>query len=166
MNQLDLTQKPWWSYLDESQQDLLSQSVKLLQREEDGTLDSFHDYSFIVFPAAKAYEGFLKKLLFDLQIINEYQYKGRHFRIGKALNPSIEDHLKDGDWIYENLKSECSESTPQDLWEAWKTCRNAISHWFPGHQNMLSLPEARERVELIVSTIDKAFVECNIKSDK
>lgn len=157
-----LEQKVWWGYLDESQRELLAESVLLLQREESGG-DNFHDYAFIVFPAAKAYEGFLKKLFLALGLINQDQYEGRHFRIGKALNPSIEDRFKDGEWVYENLKSECSQTLPDILWETWKESRNLVFHWFPNHKNAITLPEARARVEMIISAIERAFKECRIK---
>lgn len=164
METFDIQQKSWWNYLTENQQDLLLQSIQLLNREEKQTSQLFHDYSFLVFPAAKAYEGFLKKLFLDLGVIVLDQYEGSHFRIGKALNPSLEQHLKNNDWIYENLKNECNEELPQDLWDTWKKSRNLIFHWFPGHKNMISLSEAKERIKMIVDTIDKAFKECRVKS--
>ena len=51
----------WWDYLEEDLQELLRESTLLLDKVEKWE-KTFHDYSFIVFPAAKAYEGFLKKL--------------------------------------------------------------------------------------------------------
>ena len=162
MNQVELNKKAWWDYLEESHKSLLLQSLKLLDREKESH-QKFDDYSFVIFPAAKAYEGFLKKLFLDLGIINERQYKGKHFRIGKTLNPTFEEHLKNEDWIYQNLISECNPSLPQILWDTWKTSRNTIFHWFPEMKDSISLIEAEERIQLIITAIDKSFVECNIK---
>lgn len=160
---LNLKKEKWWGYLDESCQELLLESILLLEREESDS-KGFHDYAFVVFPAAKAYEGFLKKLFLDLDLINQEQYSGRHFRIGKALNPSIEDRFKDGEWVYENLKSQCSPSLSDVLWSTWKESRNLIFHWFPKHKNSITLDEARDRVEMIVEAIRKAFKECHVSN--
>lgn len=68
--QLRLEEKVWWEYLEEDLRELLLQSSLLIETAEkwekelpDGK-EQFHDYSFVVFPAAKAYEGFLKKAIF------------------------------------------------------------------------------------------------------
>jgi hypothetical protein len=61
--------------------DLMRESFHLLDREKENSSNS-HDYAFVVFPAAKAYEGFLKKVLFDLKLITKQQYLGDRFRIG------------------------------------------------------------------------------------
>lgn len=167
---MDLTEiknKPWWNYLPENQKDLLEESVLLLKREEK-TGDNFHDYAFVVFPAAKAYEGFLKKLFLDLSLIGEEDYTGRHFRIGKSLNPDLPKRLRGRDWVYEGLARFCqSEDLPRLLWDTWKNSRNLIFHWFPGHKNFISFSEAKERVELIIAAIDKSFMECKLdRSDR
>ena len=62
-----LEKKIWWSYLEEDLQELLKESflimniLKGMGADLPGAEQKFHDYSFVVFPAAKAYEGFLKK---------------------------------------------------------------------------------------------------------
>ncbi len=78
----------WWDYLEEDLQELLRESTLLLERAGKWE-QQFHDYSFVVFPAAKAYEGFLKKLFLDMGFIDKKEYLGRRFRVGKALNPSL-----------------------------------------------------------------------------
>lgn len=164
MDQLSIKSEKWWGYLDESCQELLVESFVLMAREETAD-QKFHDYAFVVFPAAKAYEGFLKKLFLDMGLIRQDQYEGKHFRIGKALNPSIEDRFRqDDDWVYDRLKAQCNPKLPDTLWETWKESRNLIFHWFPQHKNFITLDEAKERLTMIIEAIDFAFEDCKIGS--
>ena len=100
MMDLKLENKIWWSYILEDLQELLVASEFLANTVKSwgGDLPAgsrvFHDYSFVVFPTAKAYEGFLKKMFFDLGFITEEDYRGKRFRIGKALNPFLEKNLR------------------------------------------------------------------------
>jgi hypothetical protein len=164
MSDFNLEAKLWWSYLTEDQRDLLSETEILLKREQNIGEGVFHDYAFVVFPAAKAYEGFLKKLFFDLNLIDTRQYYGNHFRIGRALNPSLPVRFRGKNWVYGRLSEQCEgEDLPAHLWEAWRQSRNLLFHWFPKHENFINLPEARKRVELIVTAIDRSFSECKVK---
>lgn len=151
----EIQKEDWWSYLDESQGELLRESFLLLKREEEaGT--SWHDYAFVVFPAAKAYEGFLKKLFLDLGFMSQQQYEGDRFRIGRALNPSIESAFR---WesIYDRLtKRQGGDELPEQLWQTWKNSRNLLFHWFPWHKNTITLVEARERIEMVVGAMRTA----------
>lgn len=156
----DFESEGWWSYLDESQRELLKESFLLLEREE-GSKDQWHDYAFVVFPAAKAYEGFLKKLFLDLKFLSKESYEGDRFRIGRALNPNLERELR-GESIYDKLKESCNEELPEQLWQTWKKSRNLLFHWFPWHKNAISLPEARERVEMVVAAIRTAVAGCRL----
>lgn len=160
MDILKLKSKPWWSYLTENQRDLLEQTSLLLEREE-AEAEVFHDYAFIVFPAAKAYEGFLKKLFFDLKLITREDYEGKEFRIGKSLNPSLPKKYRDKDWVWIELCKRCGgEQLPRFLWKVWKESRNFIFHWWPKHENFITLQEARKRVNMVVEAIEKAFEGC------
>lgn len=154
--------KPWYEYLEEDLRELLEESFLLIDKFE-GNNQSFHDYSFIVFPAAKAYEGFLKKLLLDLKFIREEDYYGKHFRIGKALNPQLEPFLRK-ESVYDKLVEFLgSKEVPDMLWETWKNCRNLVFHWFPEEKRVVNYEGARDRVEQVVTAIDTAFKECRIK---
>ena len=164
-----LEQKVWWPYLGEDLQKLLLTSKFLMSTVESwgadlpGGRQEFDDFLFVVFPAAKAYEGFLKKMFLDLGFITEEDYYGKHFRIGKALNPSLPKELrKEG--VYDKVVKYCQgESLATKLWETWKLSRNLIFHWFPNEKNAITLPEAGERLEMIISAIDQSFIECKIK---
>ena len=128
-----------------------------------GGKKEFNDYSFVVFPAAKAYEGFLKKLFLELKFITEEDYYGKHFRIGKALNPSLPKELR-SEGVYDKIAQYCQGPDLADkLWEAWRQSRNLTFHWFPNEKNAITLAEAGERIEMIISVIDEAFAGCNIK---
>lgn len=159
----------WWSYLGIDLQKLISTShflfsvVKSLGADLPGGQKEFHDYSFVVFPAAKAYEGFLKKLFLEMKFITEEDYYGKRFRIGKALNPSLsKDLMREG--VYDKIVKYCNGQELADtLWETWKESRNLIFHWFPNEKNTITLTEAGERIDMIVNAIDQSFKECNIK---
>lgn len=165
-----LDKKPWWGYLEEDLQELLKESFLLIEIMKGMGADLpagrqvFHDYSFVVFPAAKAYEGFLKKLFWDLKFIAPDDYYGKHFRIGKALNPSLPKELRDERWVYGKIVKFCGGKGLGDkLWETWKLSRNLIFHWFPNEKNAITLSEAGDRINLVTTAIDQAFKECRIK---
>ena len=134
--EINLKTKPWYDYLEEDLRELLAESFQLIKAVNLWS-DHFHDYSFIVFPAAKAYEGFLKKLFLDLGFISEEDYYGRHFRIGKALNPQLEKRFRN-ESIYDQVEKYCGgRKVADNLWETWKTCRNLVFHWFPDEKLLL-----------------------------
>lgn len=162
----ELERKAWWSYLEEDLQELLREAVLLVDKVGKWE-QKFHDYAFIVFPAAKAYEGFLKKLFLDMGFITEEQFYGKRFRVGKALNPALEKHLRKKYSVYDKLVGFCAgdERLADVLWNTWKQCRNLLFHWFPKERNAISFEEAKEKVSIVLDAIDKAFKECKIKRD-
>src|SRR3972149_6448102 len=159
---LQLENRVWWGYLEEDLQELLSEA-ELLDSKVDKWGVPFHDYAFIVFPAAKAYEGFLKKLFLDLGFITEDDFYGKRFRIGKALNPSLEANLRQ-ESVYDKLVHFCGGPSLADkLWETWKLSRNLVFHWFPKEKNAITLPEAKDRLGMIIDSLDASFKECKIE---
>lgn len=157
-----LTQKLWWTYLADDLQELLRTSLLLTEESEDWT-QKFHDYSFVVFPASKAYEGFLKKLFLDLGFIKESDYLGRRFRIGKALNPSLRGFHRRRDGVYDKIVKFCGgKELASKLWDTWRTCRNRLFHWFPEEQGAITHAEAVQKVQKVLDTIDAAFAECKV----
>jgi len=161
----DFEQTNWWAYLDEPMRDLMQQSISLLKVFNTQTLMFNHDYSFIVFGAAKAYEGFLKKLLLDLGLIRGYQYRGEHFRIGRAMSPSLPTRYRHG-WVYGKLSGKCGgDEIPRKLWETWKRARNRLFHYFPDHKSLISLGEAGELVTEISTRMDEALQGCQVSGN-
>jgi hypothetical protein len=158
--------KPWWGYLAEDLRDSLELSFKLADMSATWG-KKFHDYSFVVFPAAKAYEGFLKNLFLDMGFISKDDYYGKHFRIGKSLNPDLEEKYKNDDWVYARLADYCKgEALPDKLWKTWKQSRNLIFHWFPEEKNTLDHAEAVEKLLMVVSAIDEVFTVCRVDLNK
>lgn len=163
MEVFNLENKVWWSYLEEDLQELLRTSV-LLTKKVPKWENKFHDYSFVVFSASKAYEGFLKKLFLDMGFISKEDFDGKRFRIGKALNPSLDRRRYKGESVYDKIVDHCGgRRLAEILWNVWKNCRNLLFHWFPNEKNAISFRESVEKVDQIVRGIDAAFKECKLK---
>jgi|SRR3990172_2714592 len=156
----------WWHYVDESLRELMGQSRELITHERAAITGSdgvYSDYSFVVFPAAKAYEGFLKKVFLDMGLIGQPQYYGEHFRIGRALSPTLPKRYRAG-WVYGKLVRSCrGDVLPQRMWELWKRARNKTFHYFPGKQQRLTLDEAERLVEEIALTMEESLQGCGLK---
>ncbi len=163
----NLKDKVWWNYLEQDVRELMNESVLLLnifqEREQDNqTKDLFHDYSFVVFPAAKGYEGFLKKLFFDLKFISREDYYGTRFRIGKALNPSLDERYQE-ESVYNKLVDFTLDNKLADLlWITWKDSRNMLFHWFPDEKRAITLEEAKIKLDEIIIAVDEAVKGCKI----
>ncbi|SRR5258706_8694066 len=160
--EVNLKNKPWYDYLEADLRELLAESFQLINAVESWP-DHFHDYSFIVFPAAKAYEGFLKKIFFDLKFITENDYFGTHYRIGKSLNPQLEARFRDEsvyDKVVERLGGE--KDLADNLWNTWKNCRNLVFHWFPDEKRAINYTEAKDRVAQVINAIDESYAKLKI----
>ena len=162
----DITKTNLWGYLEGGLKDLLLQSRDLAAAEkirmETGGA-KYHDYAFVVFPAAKAYEGFLKKLFLDMKLINKGQYFSDHFRIGRAMSPSLPKRYRIG-WVYGRLINSCQgETLPLRIWEVWKRARNRTFHYFPQHVQCVSFEEAASFVEEIMAVMEEALAGCGVK---
>jgi hypothetical protein len=119
------------------------------------------DYSFIIFPIAKAYEDFLKQYLFDLGLISQKTYEGKRFRLGRALNPDIRDNQRDEFWLFDDVSSMCGEELSRSLWETWLECRNRVFHYFPAKNVKLSLTAVTTHLQLLDETISNAH-QCKV----
>ncbi len=162
MSDFNLEKRNWWTYLDADLKELLRESTLLISKVSSWE-EKFHDYSFIVFPAAKAYEGFLKTLFLDMGFITNEDFVGKRFRIGKALNPSMERRSRARYSVYDKIRDYCgNDELPQMMWETWKTCRNVLFHWFPNERNSIDFAEAREALMTILITMDKSYLSCEI----
>ena len=151
----------WYHYLEHSMRDLVDQSVILLERERGFKKIVFHDYSYVVFPAAKAYEGFIKQFLLDSGLLIASQYESRHFRIGKSLNPDLPERYRDEEWIYGRLEEKCDDrGIPRlggKMWETWRVGRNLLFHYFPYHENFINLDKAEALLERIFEMMETAY---------
>jgi len=116
----------------------------------------FADYSFIVFPMSKAYEGFLKQYLLQMHLLTEKEYQDRRFRIGRALNPDLRNHQRDEQWLYDDVVRLCSPELGRQLWDTWLQCRNRVFHYFPSSTQRLTLQRAGEYLVLIIEAMNEA----------
>lgn len=156
-----------WQYLDQDHRALIQDGEHLLDlvREED---KSTSDFSYLVFPVSKAYEGFLKKLFMDTGVIDEKDYYGDEVRIGRILSPNFR---KANPQLFNKIclrDSAAENSQGQDLadrlWEAWHVGRNRVFHYFPHNFRRLNYNEALEIMHLVISQMEEAVSVCNLNS--
>jgi hypothetical protein len=132
------------------QQDSLINDVLVVLKCLEG--NHINDYSFIVAPVSKAYEGYLKDFFLKTNIIDKYSYESDRFRVGKTLNPSLRYKRFS---IYQKLADlgQEGEELAEKLWTAWKYGRNEIFHYFPNNLKNLTRPEAEERIAMLLDAI-------------
>ena len=149
-------------YLSENQDRLVSDVEIILNRLKNE--DNISDFSFLVAPIAKAYEGFLKDFFLKLGIISDNEYESDRFRVGKTLNPSLRYKRFS---VFQKLADyhQQGEELAETLWDAWKFGRNEIFHYFPSSFKSLSQNEAEDRISLVLRAIIKAgtFIDQNQK---
>ncbi|MBD3250467.1 MAG: hypothetical protein GF381_02785 [Candidatus Pacebacteria bacterium] len=143
----------WYQFLTPWQRQLAQVTQRLLEEHKNTDLP---DYSFIVFSISKMYEGFLKKLFYDLGLITVETYEGRRFRIGRALNPDVAQHQRDQYWLYDDVARLCNPKIARQLWQAWLKCRNRVFHFFPKDKGLLTYQEAVEKVRQVVEAMGAA----------
>lgn len=159
----DIEETSWFLFLDEKQKNLVKLSLALWEREKKLNSDLF-DYSFILFPMSKAYEGFLKKYLYESGLLSEHMYKSRRFRIGRALNPDVRSEHRDGHWLYDDVARVCGKIVARNIWNVWLKSRNQVFHYFPDNANMLSIDDVGEHLSGVMEAMDQA-VSCYTSRD-
>lgn len=160
-----ILQSEWIAQLSEEQNRLVEVAVTLYERESSLNEKKFADYSFIVFPMSKAYEGFLKQKFYEFRLIDKKSYEGRRFRIGKALNPDVSVRSQDEHWIFDDLSQMCGEQVARELWDTWLVCRNQVFHYFPNENNSLTL-ETSGSYLLKTASAMKSLIECQKELEK
>ena len=152
-----------WSYLSEDQKGLILDGEQLID-ELDHLHGNIHDYSFVVFPFAKAYEGFLKQLFLDLRYIREDEYYGDEIRLGRLLNPN---YMKKQKNLYYKLAGDSKNSSTADrLWNIWRRGRNQVFHYFPHNFRKLSKNEALELCTEFVHAMAEVLHNSGLKLSK
>ena len=150
-----------WGYLSENQRELILDGEHLLTDAKlTQNVTEVSDYSYIVFPFAKAYEGFLKKLFLDLKLIKEDDYYGDDIRIGRILNPNY----KSKNSVYNRLcrDKRASKDIARRLWEIWRKGRNQVFHYYPHNFRKLDFDEANLLIEEIVTSMNDSVTMCDI----
>jgi hypothetical protein len=143
-----------WQYLSPQQRALAGDGEFLVA-------DSLHhkdkeptDFSYLVFPYAKMYEGFLKQLFLDLNFISEHDYYSNHFRIGKVLSPHIAQRLG-GRSVYLLVENKYGKELAARLWDTWKEGRNLVFHYFPHNFRALTRVQSVGIIQLIIATMEE-----------
>lgn len=139
-----ITTSSWYQYLNPHLRQLVDTAWQLHGQQAHPASCEIEtdDYSYIVFPMAKAYEGFLKQYFLDTGLISPEVYTSRRFRIGRALNPDVYEHQRDEDWLYDDLERRCSPTLARLLWETWLECRNRLFHYYPEKHRQLNQEQA------------------------
>lgn len=144
-----------WNYLSEAQRELYRDGMLLIDDRSSHPNEHLSDYSYLVFPFAKLYEGFLKQLFVDLAIISPRDFKSTHFRLGKVLSPNLVRRLGKRS-AYSEIRKRFGENLANTLWSTWREGRNLTFHYFPQNIRRLGLSEAIDVVRVIVATMNEA----------
>jgi len=144
-----------WQYLSETQKQLASDGELLLEDRDRHPNEHLSDYSYLVFPYAKLYEGFLKQLFLDLSVISQREYESKHFRVGKVLSPNLVRRLGERS-AYGHIAKRYGKSLADTLWNTWKQGRNLVFHYFPHNVSRLNLLAAKALVEMIILTMTES----------
>lgn len=154
-----------WNYLSVSQRVLAGDGAFLLSDSVNHVDQEPTDYSYLVFPFAKLYEGFLKDLFLDLKIIELRDYNSDHFRIGKALSPNMARRLGRKS-AYEQIVLRFGKDLATRMWHTWKNGRNLVFHYFPHNYRALTLEQARHLIVLLTETMEQAVRDTKVIRSK
>lgn len=150
------------NYISEGQSDLLHEGLNLLRNARADTQGNFKDYSFVVFPFAKAYEGFLKQVFLDAHYITRRDYYSQYFRIGKVLSPNLVRRLGNQS-VYKKIHDRHGAELSEKIWQTWKKGRNEVFHYFPHNLHSLTFNEAEKIVLNILQTMESAVSVMRLK---
>lgn len=148
--------KEFWNYLSQNQKDLILEGQYLMNNIIKEHTYRFKDYSFLVFPFAKTYEGFLKRLFLDVGFISRLDYISDHFRLGKLMSPNLIMRLGDRS-LYLKIKQVADEKLAEDVWNAWKIGRNQIFHYFPHNVKSITFEEAEKIINNLIQVMETVY---------
>lgn len=150
-----------WKYLTDELKGLITDGEEIIDHAIKHGEEASTDFSYLVFSFAKAYEGFLKRLFLDLEMIQEDEYYGDDIRIGRILNPNF---MKDNENIYSKLSDpkRAGKSVATKMWEVWRKGRNQVFHYFPHNFRRLSYDEAMELIGDFANAMAEAVDSCKI----
>jgi hypothetical protein len=151
-----------WQYLSPEQKKLASDGKLLIEDRALHPNERLSDYSYLVFPFAKMYEGFLKQLFLNLDIITEKDYRSDHFRIGKALSPNLVHRLRHHS-AYGQIEARYGKDLADAIWFTWKSARNLVFHYFPHNYRALTFAEAEELIRTIAATMETSVRRTNVR---
>jgi len=146
----------FWFYLSKNQKDLINEGLYFMNDVIKNHAYHFKDYSFLVFPFAKAYEGFLKQLFLDVKFISHLDYISDHLRLGKLLSPNLVNKLKERS-LYKKIKEKYGQDLADKIWNGWKIGRNQVFHYYPHNLKALSFYQAENIVDNILSIMEESY---------
>jgi len=152
----------YWQYLSQNQKDLITEGEIIMNDVMRNHSYRFKDYSFLVFPFAKAYEGFLKQLFKDIKFISHLDYISDHLRLGKLLSPHLIGKLGERS-LYKKISDQTSPEFAEKIWNCWKEGRNKIFHYFPHNLRAISFEEAETIINDITKTMLLVYEKLYIK---
>jgi len=145
-----------WQYLSDTQRDLILEGQFLMNEIVENRAYQFKDYSFLIFPFAKAYEGYLKKLFRDLKFISHLDYISDHLRLGKLMSPNLVGKLGERS-LYRKIKEASTKELADRIWDIWKRGRNQIFHYFPHNLKAISFSEAKSLADEFLATMAASY---------
>lgn len=154
-----------WEFLSQTQKDLINEGRFLMDEIIKKHQFQFSDYSFLVFPFAKAYEGFLKQIFIDVHFISRLDYLSDHFRLGKVLSPSLKYKLGEKS-VYRKIENFAGPELAERIWMTWKMGRNQLFHYFPHNLKSISFEEARAIVHEILLTMEESIRKLKVAGVK
>jgi hypothetical protein len=143
--------------------DLINEGLYLMNDVIKSHAYQFKDYSFLVFPFAKAYEGFLKQLFLDVKFISHLDYISDHLRLGKLLSPNLVNKLKERS-LYKKIKDKAGQELADKIWNAWKIGRNQVFHYYPHNLKALTFSQAENIIDNILSAMEESYGKLKVKS--
>lgn len=153
----------FWRYISQTQKDLILEGEYLMNEVIRHGNYKFKDYSFLIFPYAKAFEGYLKQLFLDLKFISHLDYISDHLRIGKLMSPHLISRLG-GRSLYKQIEDASGSDLAERIWTTWKRGRNQVFHYFPHNIRAVSFDEAESIVNEIIQTMEEAYQKLKSKS--
>ena len=75
-------------------------------------------FLIVVFPFAKANEGFLKQIFRDKKLISRLDYISDHLRLGKLMSPNLIGKLGP-DSLYLKIENGYSKELAEKVWNVW-----------------------------------------------
>jgi len=152
----------FWFYLSKNQKDLINEGLYLMNDVIKNHLYHFRDYSFLVFPFAKAYEGFLKQLFKDAGFISHLDYISDHLRLGKLLSPNLVNKLKERS-LYKKIRDKGGQELADKIWNAWKLGRNQVFHYYPHNLKALTFSQAESIINDIILVMEESYQRLKVK---
>jgi len=146
----------FWDYLSQNQKDLILEGNFLMNQVIKENNYEFKDYSFLIFPFAKAYEGYLKQLFRDVRFLSRLDYISNHLRLGKLMSPNLADRLGDRS-LYVQIREHATKELADLIWDTWKIGRNQVFHYFPHNIKGVSFDEAEVIISQIITAMREAY---------